>query len=211
MSEVKWADLPEPWDRFQVSTDAQVRARQRDGNWRILVHNYDASGHHWVQLVTGPGRRKSAFVARLMAGAFIPGSGACVRHLDGNPHNNTLENLAWGSHSDNSMDTVRHGRNPSQNRTHCPQGHPYDGENTLRYRGFRYCRACVKANSAVYRQQRREREGTSPRAKLTPSQVSEIRRRAAAGEPRRLLREEYGVGKTALHNIVSGLAWREVA
>ena len=26
--------------------------------------------------------------------------------------------------------------------THCPQGHPYDAQNTRRYRGGRYCKAC---------------------------------------------------------------------
>lgn len=27
-------------------------------------------------------------------------------------------------------------------RTHCPQGHPYDGDNVCIYRGHRRCRAC---------------------------------------------------------------------
>jgi HNH endonuclease len=27
-------------------------------------------------------------------------------------------------------------------RTHCPQGHPYDAENTSRWNGHRYCLAC---------------------------------------------------------------------
>ena len=29
--------------------------------------------------------------------------------------------------------------------THCPQGHPYDAENTNHRRGRRYCRACERA------------------------------------------------------------------
>jgi hypothetical protein len=28
------------------------------------------------------------------------------------------------------------------NKTHCPQGHPYDEENTILYKGKRKCRAC---------------------------------------------------------------------
>lgn len=31
--------------------------------------------------------------------------------------------------------------------THCPQGHPYDDENTYRLQGRRYCRTCRKARS----------------------------------------------------------------
>lgn len=30
-------------------------------------------------------------------------------------------------------------------KTHCPQGHPYDAENTHVYDGRRYCRACNRA------------------------------------------------------------------
>ncbi|WP_327223067.1 HNH endonuclease [Streptomyces platensis] len=30
-------------------------------------------------------------------------------------------------------------------KTHCPQGHPYDDENTYLYDGRRYCRACNRA------------------------------------------------------------------
>ena len=29
-------------------------------------------------------------------------------------------------------------------KTHCPQGHPYDAENTLQYPGARVCRACQR-------------------------------------------------------------------
>lgn len=32
-------------------------------------------------------------------------------------------------------------------RTHCPQGHPYDEQNTYRYRGLRYCLICRRAHA----------------------------------------------------------------
>ncbi len=34
-----------------------------------------------------------------------------VRHLDGNPSNNHVSNLKWGSVAENSEDTLRHERN----------------------------------------------------------------------------------------------------
>ena len=37
-----------------------------------------------------------------------------VRHLDGDPKNNLLENLRWGTKTENALDTVRHGRNRSK-------------------------------------------------------------------------------------------------
>lgn len=35
-------------------------------------------------------------------------------------------------------------KKPNDNymKTHCPQGHAYDDENTYFYRGRRYCRKC---------------------------------------------------------------------
>jgi hypothetical protein len=48
-------------------------------------------------------------------------------------------------------------------------------------------------------------------AKLTDEIVREIRVRAAAGEPRATLAQEFGVGKTAIHNAVQGLTWKHVA
>lgn len=34
-------------------------------------------------------------------------------------------------------------------RTHCPQGHPYSGDNLRVYRGKRYCKACRSASRAA--------------------------------------------------------------
>lgn len=34
--------------------------------------------------------------------------------------------------------------------THCPQGHPYDEENTYVYQGRRYCRACGRKRTSDY-------------------------------------------------------------
>lgn len=52
-------------------------------------------------------------------------------------------------------------------KTVCPQGHPYDTENTRIYRGGRHCRTCGRLHSARWKQQHRERsthtEGTKPR------------------------------------------------
>ena len=47
-------------------------------------------------------------VAAAFHGARPPGM--VVRHLDGNKSNNAPENLKWGTHQENSLDTARHGR-----------------------------------------------------------------------------------------------------
>ena len=82
----------------------------------------------------------------LVAEAFIgPRPEGCeVCHRDGNPKNNHVSNLRWGTRSENVKDAVRHGTHHSASRTHCPHGHPYDEENTLYARGQRFCIACRK-------------------------------------------------------------------
>jgi hypothetical protein len=51
------------------------------------------------------------YIHRLVLEAFIgpcPGGKEC-RHLDGNSLNNNLDNLCWGTHSENAKDMIKHG------------------------------------------------------------------------------------------------------
>lgn len=52
-------------------------------------------------------------VHRLVASAFLPPplpEQTQVRHLDGDPANNNVANLKWGTPAENAQDTIRHGR-----------------------------------------------------------------------------------------------------
>lgn len=66
--------------------------------------------HGYETVCLGRGNRR--LVHRLVAEAFIPNPNnlPLVRHLDDNPRNNRVENLAWGTQTDNMQDCVRHGR-----------------------------------------------------------------------------------------------------
>ena len=51
--------------------------------------------------------------------------------------------LYLGDHASNMRDMVERKRSAWGKKTHCPKGHPYDDENTLRTKkGGRACRAC---------------------------------------------------------------------
>lgn len=52
----------------------------------------------------------------------------------------------------------------NRNKTHCPQGHPYDDANTTRRNGRRYCHACKTAREAAWRAERRQRDPEAMRA-----------------------------------------------
>lgn len=90
------------------------------------------------------GRASKVKVAHLVAEAFIGPrpDGSVLRHLDGNPANNTPANLRYGSQSENQYDAVGHGTHAHAAKTHCPKGHPYDGPSVPGSRQGRRCRVC---------------------------------------------------------------------
>lgn len=55
------------------------------------------------------------------------------------------DHLWLGTISDNKQDEIAKGRNFEKNRSHCPSGHAYSGDNLwVDSRGFRHCRECKR-------------------------------------------------------------------
>lgn len=104
---------------YEVSSLGRVRSvarwvAARDGRrlveGRVLTPSL---GEYYLSVQLSDGVRvRHTHVHRIVAEAFVLGSGAVVRHLDGNPANNLPANLAWGSYLDNEADKARHGRVP---------------------------------------------------------------------------------------------------
>src|ERR1044072_815428 len=82
----------------------------RSGTMIQLTVGFDADGYPRVTIRMN-GRRRWITVHQLVAMTFIgPRPHGCeVRHLNGNPRDNRVENLAWGTHAQNEADRVRHG------------------------------------------------------------------------------------------------------
>lgn len=60
---------------------------------------------------------------------------------------------------ENSARIPKHLFDTRSHRTHCPQGHPYDDENTyLSPEGWRRCRQCVRDAGKRWRDRQREKE-----------------------------------------------------
>jgi hypothetical protein len=144
--------LPVPgWDaRYEVSNHGRVYSlRSR----KMLKTFTEASGHQRLDLMRDRVRRPvrvHILVLEAFVGPRPQGMEAC--HGNGDPSDNRLSNLRWGSKSENTKDRVGHGTHQSTLKEACPRGHRLESPNldpfTLR-RGRRRCRACTLEQSAA--------------------------------------------------------------
>src|ERR1700677_3124394 len=136
-----WRPVASVKNMYEASSYGHIR-NARTG--KLLAGWLNEDGYRRVTLKVD-GKRRNAYVHRLIAEAFI---GPCpegeqVRHWDGNPDNNKLDNLLYGTPSENVLDTVRYGNHTQARKTHCPEGHEYNQENTYIFpNGARHCKIC---------------------------------------------------------------------
>lgn len=148
----RWLPVPGMEGAYEVSDHGRVRSlipwRGRAG--RIMAPALTEEGYHRVRLGLGDERR-GYLVHVLTAAAFLGPRppGQQVRHLDGDPNNGYASNLAYGTPSDNTLDSVAHGTHPHARRVLCANGHPLTAA-----KGRRRCRTCAAAAQARYRARR---------------------------------------------------------
>lgn len=102
-------------DKGQILSVKRLVRRGQDGQRtvreRLLKTTIAKNGYHHIHLCK-QGKIVGWLVHRLVLLAFVGrcphGMEAC--HHDGNPSNNSRENLYWGTRLQNCQDTIRHGR-----------------------------------------------------------------------------------------------------
>lgn len=92
-----------------------------------------------------------------------------------------------------ALENTRRSHGPGR-RTHCPNGHPYAGDNLIRYAGRRYCRACRDARNRArgnprqparcgttggYKAHQRRGEATCPECRAAWAMAARQRRAAS--------------------------------
>lgn len=149
---------------YEVSNKGRVRSLDREGlgRWgeprifpgRVLAQSWAGGtiGHRYRAVTLyRDGVAKQVTVHTLVLKTFVGPRPARLQgcHADDDPDNNELENLYWGTPTQNAQDKIRNGRCWKSNITHCPQGHEYTEANTyiIPSTGHRMCRACVKAKN----------------------------------------------------------------
>jgi hypothetical protein len=99
---IEWTEVP---GHTGYSVTATGFLRGPRGPLRPMVAH---RGHLYV--ITGAGRKLYVHHAVLFAFIGPRPDGLMCRHLDGDPTNNALTNLRWGTAKENSADKKRHGR-----------------------------------------------------------------------------------------------------
>lgn len=139
--------------RYSAGSDGSIKSHLTGKTLRP----YRARSGHLHVALHKDGVQRSQLVHRLVMLAFVgePVHGQEVCHVDGNPGNNRIENLRYGSRSENVRDQVEHGVHNNASKTHCAAGHEYTPENTAkRSGGGRRCRTCVADWNRAYQQRK---------------------------------------------------------
>ena len=105
-TKIEWSVFPS-WPNYEISIDGRVRNRKTKHILR-LIPNKDG------YLTFYPRRARKIFAHRAVLETFVgpPPTGHETRHLDGDPKNNHLSNLSWGTRLQNVYDKQRHGTQP---------------------------------------------------------------------------------------------------
>ncbi len=129
---VHWLVIP-GWEGYQVSDRGLLKAGSALETIDVVKLEGDhvqpisvrrvrkASAYLSFDVYDGNGRRVALLLHRARLAAFRGGpldGKNSVRHLDGDPTNNDLDNLAWGTHLEQMADVKQHGvlkgaRNPA--------------------------------------------------------------------------------------------------
>lgn len=149
---------------YEVSELGRVRSLDRTVEGRrgpqrirgkVLVAVRDVRLGHQLVNVCSDGKQRTRYVHQLVLEAFVGPrpDGMVCRHLNGDPTDNRIINLRWGTPSENIQDQLTHGTHANSKKSHCPQGHPYTPENTYLKRGgkARVCKICADADNKMRR------------------------------------------------------------
>ena len=107
-SKIEWTPIP-GFSGYYVSRTGDIRGR----SGKTLRHMVSKSGHHYVLVRLGgkASPPQKLWVHRSMLSAFVclPEKGQEARHLNGDPADNRLKNLAWGDKYQQRLDDRRNG------------------------------------------------------------------------------------------------------
>lgn len=137
-----WRAIPGYEGHYEASDQGRIRSVKRPDSL-VLRGSPHVHGYRNVHL-TVLGRRRTFTVHQLVMLTFVgprPDGMTDIRHLDGDPGNNRLSNLVYGTRAENIRDAQEHGRMRPRDPERCVHGHPWT-DFYQRPNGHRVCRIC---------------------------------------------------------------------
>jgi hypothetical protein len=123
-----WKDIPEYEGLYWASNCGNIKSRRRErAKGGILKPSKTGPRKNYLVVCLYKNKKPKQYkVHKLILETFV---GPCppgmeCRHLDGNPLNNRLENLKWGTSQENSDDIKRHGRSTVNKTIRMGINHP---------------------------------------------------------------------------------------
>lgn len=174
----RWLPIPGYEGRYDLSTAGRCWSVYREGVARtgvIMKPSYHNYGYPYVSLYDAAGRHRRHMVHALVALTFIGErpDGREVCHNNGDPGCTDVANFRYDDHTGNMGDQEIHGTHVKRNKTHCPQDHPYSGDNlVIMSNGGRACKICRQASRDRAAEKKRAERGPRVLAKEQPCTVS---------------------------------------
>lgn len=237
--QIGFAEIP-GWPRYRVSSDGVVWTNKLKayGGWRPLVARPASNGYPRVSL-SHLNAKRDFHVHELVLLAFVgprPEPGHVCRHINGDPTDNRLSNLSWGTCAENEADKEAHGRRPHGSRvfgakltdelvreirqryaTGEPQSSLLETFAISRPTLIRLLRGKTWAHVDLPDFDGRPCKQGKPAdgeghhfAKLTDSAVRSIRVEALAGAKSESLATKYGVSRSCIGHVLARRTWDHI-
>ncbi len=209
----EWRPLPGYEGLYRVSDLGQVYsiAKKKFLSQRWTKQRGQGSNYLRVN-VWKDGKKRNVRVHTAVLTAFVgprPAGHQC-RHLDGDPNNNKLSNLKWGTRKENAADMRKHGNTPgwlTDEQVLKIRRRRADGEKlTVLAKEFGVSTAaissCCLGNSYAHLPLA-EDPNARRKPRLTREQILEIRRLAVAGRSLRSISAAVGVARSTVASIAN--------
>lgn len=114
---VEWKAIP-GYEKYYASKEGDILSMKKEEPY-LMKQQISKDNHHYVYLYDSCGNSRKVWVHRAVLSAWVrpPRDGEEGRHLNDNPHENTLRNLSWGTRADNVDDKRKNGGFPIGERS----------------------------------------------------------------------------------------------
>ena len=226
------------YEGYLINDKGEVFSNKREGKTKKLKEDISHLGYRRVTL-SKDGHTKRFLVHRMVLEHFDrpPLSDEVCRHINGNPSDNRVENLTWGSNHENCEDARDHGTGSMKlswfdvDRIRC--FHAQGWYNSDISKEFGYSVGAIEhiIKGSTWQEKHRRKPFTrafdydmrdewvdgepvklsryrNKTHKINHDIADEIRRKKAEGSTTKELSEEYNLGVSLINNLLAYRTWK---